>query len=54
MAKVFREVGLQKIKVVGWQNIKEKIRYMRIKLAKRAHVRKAKIAPAKWQEFIEI
>ena len=36
------------------QDIKEKIWYMRIIKAKRSKERKAKIAPAEWQEFIEI
>ncbi len=36
------------------RKIKEKNRYMRIKSLKRSHERKMKIAPADWQEFIEI
>ena len=37
------------------EKIKENIRYMRIKRAKQSKLeRKAKIAPAAWQEFIEI
>lgn len=51
MAKVFREVG----PVVERYTIKENIRYMRInKRLKRAGTRKSAIAPAEWQEFIEI
>ncbi|MBR2753908.1 hypothetical protein IKD82_01985 [Candidatus Saccharibacteria bacterium] len=51
MARVFREVGA----VVRAKNIKEIIRYMRIKrLKSSSEHKKSKIAPAEWQEFIEI
>ncbi|WP_206660894.1 hypothetical protein [Candidatus Nanosyncoccus alces] len=41
--------------VVRAINIKEKIRYMRIKrLSRSSERKKSKIPPAAWQEFIEI
>ncbi|MBQ2623196.1 hypothetical protein IJG12_02650 [Candidatus Saccharibacteria bacterium] len=51
MAKVFREVGRSTS-----VTIKEKTGYMRIKRPKRRNSgqKEAKIAPAPWQEFIEI
>ena len=54
MAKSLRG-GLKKLGRERTRNIKENIRYMRIKSLKRAHARKtAKMAPAEWMEFIEI
>ena len=41
------------IQVVLSETIKENIDTMRIKRAKRSEERKAKIAPAEWQQFIE-
>ena len=49
------EVGSQIKVAIRARNIKENIRYMRInKRLKRAGTRKSAIAPAEWQEFIEI
>ena len=39
---------------VGAKNIKEKTRYMRIKKFQRSTEQKRTIAPAAWQEYIEI
>ena len=39
---------------VGAKNIKEKTGYMRIKKFQRSMERKRTIAPAEWQEYIEI
>ncbi|MBR2641342.1 hypothetical protein IKD49_02725 [Candidatus Saccharibacteria bacterium] len=51
MAKVFARW----VSKVDERKLKEKIRYMRIKGLKRSTERKkSKIAPAAWQEFIEI
>jgi len=48
-------IALNSLLVVRATNIKEKIRYMRIKRLKRSEERqKSKIPPAAWQEFIEI